>query len=432
MKRTYKKLTAVLLVLSLMLLMLTACGSAEKTEDRKVKAKDSMDADIAAVDTLDDAIRLLKSFKEGSYDFGINLRTEDGKLNLNLKMYGNTNGSDMDASLRVDGAFGKESYTKELDDLFCIKDNSLYVNIDKALSFFTDKKTEFGSFGIVLPDTDKEQAAIYYGEILELSSKLIAAAFEGIELKKGNGSFSVRINGAEDVKLVIGNVLDWFEKNQDDLIDLAYSAKDYTNVVDIKKYAGKLIDSYYDDIVAAFGVFGENSGTGGSKIPEDIKNCLASKEKMKEAAEKYLDSLYSDFDSEFDKEEFAAEYKKDLEYLKQAFEQKKDSLAKAYPVLEKLDIVFMMEMSSDAYTVSISGSVPEAEGNSSLDVSFSFERKPVEIKIPDNVKNIPELAEYYAKNTETVNGIISDIEKNVENMVWAMMLTAMSEVSVGN
>ena len=418
-----KRITAFILTFMLLLSLFTSCGSEEsKNEDKSVMAEANMKADIAAIDSIEDALRLLRNYDEGSYECTARLKSSsesDGteSIDAGLKIYGDVEKDAMNASLELDLKTSELDISEKLENIFCIKDNKLYMNLDAVFSLLTNEKTDLGTFGLLMPETDSDEAEIYYSELVELTARFFSAVCEGLETEKSTGKYYVHIKGADDLKKAYGNALTWLESNKNDVVDLVYASKDYSNVVDVKKYASALIDEYYDDIVESVKLiaseFSENNSLG------LVEMMLGSKESLKAQLENYIDEAYSQVDKSFDKSKLTKDIDDLLAEQKKQFDEGSDSLKEAYALLEKTDLTIGVELDGDAYTLSVSGKLPYEECMLDIDISAKYVQREVEIGRPANEKRLPEVVKYVLENREALAAAISSMSigtlKNVKS-----------------
>ena len=401
--KTEKKIISFILSFVLCLTLFSACGSEKKKDenaDKSLMETASKQANIAALDSLEDAFRMLGEYTEGSYDYSLSVwNTDDSKAETDVKirLYGDSEKNAQNSSLEIDVNCEGKNYVKKLENFLCRKDNRLYIDLDKVMSLIIEKKTSFGSFGMLLPETDMKEAQIYYSEALEISSRFLAAACEGLEIEKNIGKYYVHIRGIKDLKLVAQNVFAWLENNKDDVVDLIYASKDYSNVIDVKKYAEALIDEYYDEICASFRLISKELQNGNMGMLEMV---FGSKETLKNQVLQLLDEAYSDVDNAFDKEKLKKELDGYISELKKEYEENVDVIGKKYPKLEETDLTLGIELDSDAYILIVSGVLPCGECSVNIEAKAKYVQKPVEIEKPDNEKKLSEIVEYALDNKE--------------------------------
>ncbi|MBP3238267.1 MAG: hypothetical protein J6M24_04125 [Lachnospiraceae bacterium] len=408
-----KGVIAFVMVLILSLSMFAACGSEKaRDNDENIMSEANMKADIAAIDSIDDAFKLLGNYEEGSFEYSFHVKSSSEAENVpgtdaKIKLYGDAEEGAMNASADIDIKSDGIDISKKFENAVCLKDERLYLNLGEILSELTGTQAELGSFGILMPETDSKEAQIYYGEILELSSKFFSAACEGLEVEKSTGKYYVHIKGANDVKKAIENILEWLENNKDDVVDLIYASKDYGNVVDLKKYASALIDEYYDDIIESARLIAAELGKGNNFAM--VEMMLGSKDDLKKQLETYIDEAYSQVDDSLDKNRLAKETDEFIAGAKKKFAETADTWKEKYPYLEKTDLSIGIELDSDTYTLVFSGVVPSGKCLLNIDASAKYVQKQVDIEKPGNEMRLPEIVRYVIENKDKLSNALESV-----------------------
>ncbi|MBR6274997.1 MAG: hypothetical protein IKR27_08345, partial [Lachnospiraceae bacterium] len=147
--KTEKKIISFILSFVLCLTLFSACGSEKKKDenaDKSLMETASKQANIAALDSLEDAFRMLGEYTEGSYDYSLSVwNTDDSKAETDVKirLYGDSEKNAQNSSLEIDVNCEGKNYVKKLENFLCRKDNRLYIDLDKVMSLIIEKKTSF-------------------------------------------------------------------------------------------------------------------------------------------------------------------------------------------------------------------------------------------------------------------------------------------------
>ena len=388
-KGQIKRATA-FVVAGAMAFTMIGCGSSKDKKSDKAKK-----VDISKVASMGEAVEKIGDYTKGNYDFEMKLNTEssDGGGKIAIGGNGQLDGS----NFSVDGVnfevkSNDETMKLEFSDLLTVADGRAYINLDSFVKEFSGVDTEFGAYGLLLPDTEKSDK--FKKDFFSMCQGAVDAFIEGAEVKGSkDASFTAVIDDAEGYKKSFDSLADWIDENQDTIISVLESG---TKVVEPKKYIKDLFEDIDEDLVDAAEVLGFDR-----YLNEDTIN------KVKENIDKELDELdveeadFSDMFEGFDKEKIK----------KQTVEQWNKNLEG----LDKKDIEISVKMEEDKYEVSFSaefegqGTKIEAEGR------FTLKLDSVSIKAPKNKSSLKEIAEYAKENPQVLKDVTAGMKKYAEN-----------------
>ena len=388
-KGQIKRATA-FVVAGAMAFTMIGCGSSKDKKSDKAKK-----VDISKVASMGEAVEKIGDYTKGNYDFEMKLNTEssDGGGKIAIAGNGQLDGS----NFSVDGVnfevkSNDETMKLEFSDLLTVADGRAYINLDSFVKEFSGVDTEFGAYGLLLPDTEKSDK--FKKDFFSMCQGAVDAFIEGAEVKGSkDASFTAVIDDAEGYKKSFDSLADWIDENQDTIISVLESG---TKVVEPKKYIKDLFEDIDEDLVDAAEVLGLDK-----YLNEDTIN------KVKENIDKELDELdveeadFSDMFEGFDKEKIK----------KQTVEQWNKNLEG----LDKKDIEISVKMEEDKYEVSFSaefegqGTKIEAEGR------FTLKLDSVSIKAPKNKSSLKEIAEYAKENPQVLKDVTAGMKKYAEN-----------------
>ena len=390
LKKHFKRATAFVLAGAMTFTMI-GCGSSKDKKSDKAKK-----VDISKVASMGEAVELIGDYTKGNYDFELKLNSEtpDGGGKIDLTGNGQLDGTNFSVDgIKFEVKNDDESMKLEFSDLLTIVDGRAYINLDSIIKEFSDVDSEFGAYGLLLPNTEKSEK--FKKEFFSMCQGAVDAFIEGAEVN-GNkdASFTAVIDDAEAYKKSFDSLADWIDENQDTIISVLESG---TKVVEPKKYVNDLVDDIDDDLIAAAEVLGY-----GQFINEDMIK------KLKENVDKELDEVnvedadFSDMFKDFDKEEIKS--------------KTVDEWQKVLENFDKKDIEVSVKMEEDKYEVSFSaefegeGSKVEAEGR------FTLNLDSVSIKAPKNKSSLKEIAEYAKENPQVLQDVMTGFQKYTQSI----------------
>ena len=384
-----KRLTALALS-AVMVFSMAGCGSSDKKDSDKKK-------DSVKAETLFDAIKLAPEYNHGTYSFSIDadLDIDEIKAEVIMESTGEVDGRNVAPDFAVTIKQGKASAKVELEDAVTVTDDRLYLDFDRVIYLLSGVTTEFGSYGLLLPELDDDDISGYNQKLFDAYADFIETLTDGIEIEGKDGEFTCTIEDREDIKKVYANFVDYIkdEDNRDKVNDLINSA---VTMVDYNAYAEALYDDMSPDVISAI-----NAMKGDGYVTE--ADAEAFKEEMlayvSEETEQIEEiDIFKDSDIEGLVEQFDELTEEDWDELFEQFETiKLDINVAATEDSYKMDVVFLLE----------------GQGHTArFTVNYEFDvDEDVKVNAPDNASTLTEMAEYLMKDPN----ILEDIANGLEN-----------------
>jgi len=390
----FKRVTAVALS-AIMTFSMIGCGKDEESDSKKKKSG----VDSKSIETISDAYDALASYKNGSFELESKISADiDGEKGaMNISANGKTDGenSSLDNyTMNID--FGGQNIEIGFDDLCTYADGRAYINLDSIIKTISDVDTEFGSYGLLMPEFNNLED--YKGKIMDFSGGLFDALLEGAEVEGEKGEFTATIKDAKEYKKSAEAILKYVEDSKSEVEDIA---KDTTKLIDLKDYANKLIDDVDDDVVSAAEVFGLEG--------------QVNKDTMDQVKESLADAL-----DEYDPEELVGEIDFDelfesLADARKEFEEISDEdFAKGFEELDKAEIVLNIKVDSDAYVLSLDAEISGSGNTVELEATFKFNVEDVKVKAPSKTSTLTDIANYAKDNQDVLQEVVAGVQKWAE------------------
>ncbi len=431
-------------ILALIMLFFVGCGKDQGTEKKKKEAEADK-IDVSEVKSLEDAFNKLSDYSTGTYELSIKLDApeeyaDDASRNIHgwLKVNGECDGNDQTAALSFGGSLSSVNVEKDYGKFLTLKENVLYVDLDKLANAYSDIDSDFGNFGFILPEINEEKLDAAGKKYCDLFTGFMTAAAEGLDEAEGT-KFSVKLSSVDDYKKLAGNVIGWLEDNQSKIKDAAKNASEIREIVDVEKYFNSLVDEYYDDVYDSLKYLSETD------IPEkfdleidenldaNIEEEGLTKEDVRAELAESADYFYEYFDDMAESAE--AEDDEDIiSELKEIYQESLDdgTWEDDLGFLDKTDITISLELSEDGYEFKAYGVVADDDYELNLDASFKFTLGAVSIDKPDNVKKISEIVKYCCENRDMMKQFADDFKQPGNSPVFGRYLYGIEMSALSN
>jgi len=396
----FKKVTAIVLS-AVMAVSMIGCGKDDEDEGKK-KTKSGVEA--KSIETIGDAYDAITSYTTGTFtvEAKVSADLEDESYKMTFSSDGKVDGDDkaLDTfKMGVDGPGLKTDL--EFKDLMVVTDGRAYINLDSIIKPLSDVDTEFGSYGLLLPEIDGKQD--YVNKVMKLSRGAFDALLEGAEVEGEKGEFTATIKDPEDYKKAAAAILKWADDNKSDIESLL---KDSTKLIDAKDYLNKLIDDIDDDLISAADVFGM-----GDNINEETIN------QIKEEANNSFEEATEELDDIDTSELFdgLADAREELEGMSD------EEWTQAFEMFDKSEIVLGLKADSDAYTMTVDGEFSDDEHKIEFELTYKFTAEDVSIKVPSKTSTLTDIAKYASENQD----VLMEVAQGFEN--WASQFESLTD-----
>ena len=376
-----------------MLLSMTACGSEKKSK------KDGA-VDTSSVETIGDALALAGDYKTGnsSIVLDFNVEAEGEEVGIKAEVSGPIDGQDFASDVNLSVDYQGATIEFAIEDAITAVDGRLYVDVDKFVEVITgNDETEFGSYGLLLPEIDDDALEDVTSEYQDISVGLIEAAVEDLDVEEKDGTFTVTIEDAADYKAVCDGVISYLDENRDDITDALNNANSiYTEAIDLEAYVNDLFDDVSSDVVSAAEVLGaEISEDDIAEVKEEALASISEYEGMLEEVEEVdyfegFDSVVEEYES-VTEDDFAT-------ILDETFDEHKITLS-VTATEEKYEVSCGINFSGDG--VVIDGTI-----TSTLEVD------DVKIEAPDNASTLTDMVTWATENPEVLESLMSDLQSS--------------------
>jgi hypothetical protein len=313
----FKKFMAIF-VASSMMLSLAACGDSTSDDDKDVKtdaseskaddssdssdsntddSSDSSSSDSKKADNIYDALALGDNYTTGNYSFNCSIKgdTEGEAVDLAIGLDGKVDGDNATYGISIKGSYEDTDIDYTFPDVITLADGVLYIDLDSIINAAGLADTEFGAFGIPMPDVEVSNTE----DVQATATDFLKAAFDGIDASQDGTEFKIEVTDAESYQKVATNVMNYINDNKDDIQKIYDNAIDSTSNFDTAKYIETLADYYKDDIISAAGLLGyeisaDDYDSYADEAVEEVKNELDDLEDEADSAEV---DIFEDWDN---------------------------------------------------------------------------------------------------------------------------------------
>ena len=401
-KMKMKKLVALTLSAT-MLLSMTACGS---EKDSKKKAG----VDASKVESIYDALKLADDYTTGNYTTEIDMTIEEAgqEVGINATVSGKKDGANGTADAGITVNFDGTKISFDFDDIFTVADGRLYIDADNAIESVTgNDDTEFGSYGLLLPEVDEDKQEEIRTDVMELYIDMLEASLEGVDVEEDDGTFTVKVEEVDEFKSVVDNFVNYLDENKEDVADTMNGMLNgIAENVDYEQYINDLFDDISEDLISAVGVLG-------GELTED---------NLEEVKQEAIDSINVTVD-EFDVSEIET-------LVSEYADLNEDEFEAGFEELDKHSFELEVTATEDKYV--ISGSF-DIEGNGTVikgTISYTFEVDDVNVEAPDNAKTLTEMAEWGKENTDILDEVVADFQNSMLYSLFAGSLGGGDDVII--
>ena len=389
-KAKFKRATAIVMAGTLAFSMI-GCGSSKDKSSKKKKV------DVSKVSSMGEAVEKIGDYTKGNYEYSFKLNSEssDGGGTLEFSGDGKLDGKNFTVDTISFKAKTDDANQKiEFSDLLTLVDGRAYINLDSIIKEFSDVDTEFGAYGLLLPDTEKSDK--FKKDFFSLCQGAVDAFIEGAEVK-GNkdASFTAVIDDSEGYKKAFDSLFDWIDDNQD---NISSTLQSLTDVVDVKDYVKKLFDDIDEDLIDAAEVLGFDQYVNETVIE-------GAKSKIDESLEEidFEEPDFSDLFKGFDKA------KADIQ------SKTVEDWDKMLMGMDKKDIEVSVTMEEEKYEVSFSAEFEGDGAKITAEGKFTLNLDDVSIKAPKNKSSLKEIAEYAKENPQVLQDVSAGFTKYANN-----------------
>ncbi len=388
----FKKLLAVLLAMMLIVSM-TACS---KDDDKKTNGKSEEKKDL----TLSEAIAEAE-YTKGSYkmDMSIDMDIDGEESSMAIKANGDVDGENQKAGMSFELKDSENDMSFDFGQFMVVADGKMYLDIDTLISNLWDVDTEFGAYGIPMPEA--EVSKDLQKKATELLTGLIDAATKDLEVKAEDGVYTIEITDPETLIKVAQNVVTYIDENKDDIESLV---EESTKSVDVKEYMNTLFDYISEDLIDAAELLGfELSEDDLEEVKDAIDEMEISETEINlfEGWDEVVESINDASAEDFDGDEL------------------------------KLTMVFTVTDEKFGYDIDFT----MTKGEESMEMAMNYEftvDEDMSIKAPENATTLTGMVEYIMDNqdvlmdlADAVNawaedlGVSSDVEDNWADDDWS-------------
>lgn len=309
-----KRIVALLLVLIFAFSCLTGCGDKDDKEKKK-KAK--------SYDDIYDMLEAMSDFKEGTATLSCDIDLgQKGVAKITATVV-NDGKNNYAISLAVDADTEEVKLNASVDDIAIVKDDMLYLNLGGVVKALTSVEPEIGEmlgdtklnyFAVPLPDDfDYSEISTVVADWMGIYTKFLKKGLADAEVEGEKDEFSVAFKDAKAYKTFISAAADFMEGDVADYIAKKSESLTKSNV-DLNKYAEKLINYYYDDVVELAGALGATKDQIDAMVAEIKGMDLNSK----------LGELIEEEAGDLDSESIKRELKEAAEELRKRTEELSD------------------------------------------------------------------------------------------------------------
>lgn len=370
--KNFKRFLSMFMVL-VMVLSFTAC---KKDKD---DAKEAGGADVSDVENIADAIGVAYDYTQGKYSmvFDVDFEMEEEKIYGVFTVDGEVDDGDVSANLglKIDSGSLDIALDEQLKNFFVVTGDKLYINLDEAFDVATDVDTSFGSFGIPLPEVDKDAQKDMQKEGQEIIQGILESAFAEVEVEKEGNTFSIKTSDAETfTKLAIGAVK-YVSENQDKINDYLDSSND---TVDVQEYLETILDYYREDIKKACEEMGQ-------EMTDDM-----------------LDSLLEEVDTE-DYMPEDMDYFENVDFDEILEEMENTDYEEMQQEIDNIGLVVELSLTaeSDKYVAELNIELKEEDTfKCNIGCKYTFEVEDVSISEPEKVASITDIVKYIKENPD--------------------------------
>jgi hypothetical protein len=384
----FKKFLAIF-VASSMMLSLAACGDSSSENDKESKSEqkgdseDSKSVDSKSVDNIYDALALAGSYTSGTYSVDCSIKgdTDGEAVDMSIGLDGKYNGENATYGLSIKGSYEDTDMSYSFPDVFTLADGVFYIDLDSIINAIGVDDTEFGSFGIPMPDVETSGTE----ELQTAATDFLKAAFDGVEATQNGTAFTIEAKDAETYQKVATNVMNYINDNQEDIQKFYDNALDSTSDFDVAKYVEKLADYYKDDILSASEVLGYELSEDDydSYVDEALDEIDSELEDLEDEADEEGIDLFEDWDDVMD--EF-----NDLDW---------DDFADGFDD-GKMETSLTVDASDSAYKLSFAFTFDYDDTTMDVALNYEINVEDVTVEAPSNVASITDIVTYVMNNPD--------------------------------
>jgi hypothetical protein len=384
----FKKFLAIF-VASSMMLSLAACGDSSSENDKESKSEqkgdseDSKSVDSKSVDNIYDALALAGSYTSGTYSVDCSIKgdTDGEAVDMSIGLDGKYNGENATYGLSIKGSYEDTDMSYSFPDVFTLADGVFYIDLDSIINAIGVDDTEFGSFGIPMPDVETSGTE----ELQTAATDFLKAAFDGVEATQNGTAFTIEAKDAETYQKVATNVMNYINDNQEDIQKFYDNALDSTSDFDVAKYVEKLADYYKDDILSASEVLGYELSEDDydSYVDEALDEIDSELEDLEDEADEEGIDLFEDWDDVMD--EF-----NDLDW---------DDFADGFDD-GKMETSLTVDASDSAYKLSFAFTFDYDDTTMDVALNYEINVEDVTVEAPSNAASITDIVTYVMNNPD--------------------------------
>lgn len=372
----FKRLLAVLLAMMLIVSM-TACS---KDDDKKTSGKSEEKKDLTLSEALAEA-----EYTKGSYTMDMSMVMDESgeETSMSLKTNGDIDGTNQTMGMSMELKDSVTDMSFDFGEFMAVADGKMYLDIDTLVSSLWDVETEFGAYGIPMPEAEVSEEL--QNKATEIMTGLVEAATKDVEVEAKDGVYTVEVTDAEGFLTVLKNVVAYIDENKDDIEGLV---KDSSGTFDVKEYLNTLVDYVSEDLIDAAELLG-------MELSEDDIDMVKEAIEDMEIAETEV-NLFEGWD--------------------EVVEEIENTEAEDFEG-EEISLTIEVTVTDDklAYEISLAASDDETEVEIALSYEFIVD-EDMSVKAPENATTLTAMVEYIMDNQDVLLELADAVNAWAEDM----------------
>lgn len=385
------------------LLMFTACGNEDKSDDmvlseRMNDEKNVISEETTYPDNIYDSLEMALSYGPGEYSMSGNISLEIAEnagietdfSKIDFWVSGISNAGNLSANLAYElyDTEGKSVGKLEETELVRSIGDRAFINIDGIFKLAgIETKEEVGSFGLLLPGYDNKTVSDYNSKLAWLYDGAIEALLSGAEITGDNGNFKAEFKETQDYVKSTEIFFAWVKENAGE-IEKLYD--ETLKMGDYKSYAERLMDDLADDLKASAKLLNLESVINEQSI-EELRKELADMFENGQFSYESISTIIKSFEKELGDNDYA---------------ELKDILNS----MIKKDISLSIRLGEHGYILSVKASLQEEKDYTvNIELVYEFEEKDVELTVPEKTVKLDGIVEYVLGNPGQFSNLVSGL-----------------------